>query len=68
MKVTVILVNTLRTRVAVVHENDHLPFSRRTVQIELTPDQEAAIAGRVVGTWQGEDVFEEIGGCWLENS
>lgn len=59
---------TLRTRVAVVHEGEHMPYGRRTVQIELTAEQEAAISPRKLGTWSGEDVLEEIGACWLESN
>ena len=58
MKLMVELVNTHRTRMAVIHENDWLPFQRRIVSIELTPDQIAAIAPRELGV--------ECGNVWLE--
>lgn len=67
MKVTFVLADTHRTYVAVVHENEHVPYRRRTVTIELTPEQVAQLAPRRVGVSQGADVYEETLTCWLEN-
>lgn len=66
MKLTVVIVNTWRTYMAITHENSFLPYARRTVQIELTPEQVAAIAPRKLGEDCGKDVFEETGEVWLE--
>jgi len=60
------MVNTYRTRIAVIHENDHLPYSRRTVHVELTPEQMDAIKPRHLGVECGQDVCEEYGRVWLE--
>lgn len=68
MKLTVILVNTWRTQMAIVHENSYMPYTRRTVQIELTPEQVAAIAPQKIGVNCGKDVHEEMGEVWLEVS
>jgi hypothetical protein len=64
---TVVLADTHRTHMAIVHENECMPYRRRTVQIELTPEQMAAIAPRVVGSDRGQDVHEELVTSWLEN-
>ena len=67
MKLTVIMVDTYRTYAALIHENESKPYGRRTVQIELTPEQMAAIKPRALGTTsQGDEIAEEIGQCWLE--
>ena len=66
MTLTVIFRDTNRTRLAVIHENDWVPFQKRTVQIELTPEQEEALKPRHVGVHCGQDVFEERGECWIE--
>lgn len=63
---TVVLADTHRTRMAIVHENESIPYQRRTVQIELTPEQMAAIAPRKVGFENGCDVYEEMYSSWLE--
>ncbi len=66
MKLTVILVNTWRTHMAIVHENSYLPYTRRTVQIDLTREQAQAILPRELGMNGGKVVREEIGEVWLE--
>ena len=68
MKLTVTMANTWRTCMAITHENSYLPYSYRTVQIELTPEQVAALAPRKLGVNCGKDVFEERCGVWLEES
>lgn len=67
MKLIVELVNTFRTRLAVHHENDHIPFRRRIVCIELTPDQIKKLEPKKLGTDQGADVFEELGNIWVQD-
>lgn len=68
MKLTVVMVNTWRTQIAIVHENSFLPYTRRTVQIELTQEQVAALAPQKLGVNCGKDVHEEMGEVWLEAS
>ena len=63
---TVVLIDSLRTRMAVIYENDHVPFRRRTVHVRLTPEQLAVLAPRPVGTESGQVVYEELGAVWLE--
>ena len=63
---TVVLANTLVTEIAIVHEGEHRPFLRRTVQIDLTPEQRAALEPRVAGESNGRQRHEEILTCWLE--
>ena len=66
MKLTVIMVNTHRTAIAIRYENDHMPFTRRVVSVDLTPDQVEMLKPMEVGTWSGKPVYEEIGQSWLE--
>ena len=66
MKLTVMLVDTWRTQMALNYENSYMPYIRRTVQIELTAEQIKAIQPRKVGEDRGKYVFEEIGEVWLE--
>lgn len=63
---TVVFADTHRTMIAVSFENDHIPFRRRSVQIELTPEQREQLAPRCVGESRGHDVHEELVTCWLE--
>lgn len=66
MTLTVVMLDTLRTTIAVVHENEHMPYGRRTVQIELTPEQAAKLTPRELGSMNGTKVYETIGPLWLE--
>lgn len=66
MKVCVVMLDTHRTRMAVIHENEHIPYRRRLVEVYLTPEQEELLEGRKVGIEAGEPVFEEIGPMWIE--
>jgi len=66
MKLTVVMVNIQRTRIAIVHENSYMPYTYRTVQVELTEEQMSAIRPRKTGFERGEDVWEERGNVWLE--
>ena len=63
---TVVLADTHRTTVAIVHENEHIPYRRRTVHVKLTPEQLAQIEPRSTGWMSGEERFEEVVTCWLE--
>ena len=63
---TVVFADTHRTMIAITYENDHMPYRRRTVQIELTPQQRAALEPRVLGYDRNEVVREELMTCWLE--
>ena len=51
---------------AVMHENSYLPYTYRTVHIDLTPDQLCALRPKSLGTNCGKEVFEEIGAVYLE--
>lgn len=67
MRLTVILADTQRTYIAIVHENEHLPYRRRSVTIELTPEQAALLTPRSTGGRDGIETREEIAGCFIEN-
>lgn len=67
MKLTVIMANTWTTYGAIVFENEWRPYGRRTVQIELTPEQVEAINPREVGWNEGKPVYEIILQSWLED-
>jgi hypothetical protein len=60
------LLDTHRTTIAVVHLNEHLPFGRRVVQIELTQEQQDKISPKELGTNQGIKVYEQIGNIWIQ--
>ena len=63
---TVVMLGTERTRMAIIHENEWMPYSRRTVHIKLTDEQREQLAPRKVGFSSGRDVYEEIGDVFLE--
>ena len=63
---TVVLADTWRTYMSVVHENEHRPYGRRTVQITLTPEQQEAIRPRKVRRGGGFEKYETVLDCWLE--
>ena len=63
---TVVLADTHRTNVAITCENEHVPYRRRAVQIELTDEQRRALAPSYVGEGYGGAMHEEILDCWLE--
>ncbi len=60
MKLHFILADTHRTYVAVVHENEYVPYRKRIVTIELTPEQMEKIKPRKIGEMQGKEVYEEL--------
>jgi len=66
MKLTVVIADTWSTTCRLEHENEWTPYKRRTVQIELTPEQEALLELRVVGLNKGTDIYEDILQCWFE--
>lgn len=66
MKLTVIMLDTYRTQIAIGYENEHRPYGRRAVQIELTPEQMELLKPRKVGERGATDVYEEYGYSWLE--
>ena len=59
---TVILADTQSTYIAVVHENEHRPYERRTVQVKLTEEQRRAIAPLRTGMTTHEAYLQ----AWLE--
>lgn len=67
MKLTVIMVNTWRTSMAITHENSYMPYTYRTVQVELTPEQLKVLEPRKLGVNCGKDAVEERGQVWLED-
>ena len=63
---TVILADTHVTMSAIVNEQEWVPYGRRTVQIELTPEQRKAIERRHTGYDRVREMYEVIVGCWFE--
>ena len=67
MKLTVVMLDTWQTQIAIQYENEHRPYGKRTVQIELSPEQIRQLDPRKLGTSGGHDVHETIGEVWLED-
>ena len=67
MKITFIGADTLRTYIAAIHENEQVPYKRRSVTIELTNEQLAQLEIRTLGHANGTDWKEEIISCFVEN-
>ena len=63
---TVIMLNTQRTYIAIVHENEHIPYGRRTIHVELTTEQIEKLRPKCVGSNGGKVVLEEVGEVFLE--
>ena len=63
---TVVMADTLVTSTAIVHENEHRPYRRRTVQIELTGKQRQQLQPRYTGHSNGQATHEEYIDAWLE--
>ena len=63
---TVVMRNDFQAIVAVTHLNESHPFEFRTVQIELTPEQRAALAPRITGMSNGKPIHETVYRCWFE--
>lgn len=66
MKLTIVMEDRWRTECAIVHENEHVPYGRRTVHIELTPEQLKQIEPRYLGNRGLTKIYEHHGQCWLE--
>jgi hypothetical protein len=63
---TVVLANTHRTSVAIIHEGESMPYPRRTVQVHLTAEQQRLLAPQYTGHAGGVKMYEEVVGTWLE--
>ena len=66
IKLQVTMLDTWRTSCAISYENEHVPYGRRQVTVELTPEQVAQLEPREVGRDGRKAVLEEIGPVWLE--
>ena len=60
MKLHIILADTWRSIMTREMTNQAVPFTKRVVTIELTPEQEEAVKPQHVGTNGGVDMYEEI--------
>lgn len=60
MKLHFILADTYRTYLATAFDGEHVPYRKRIVTIELTPEQMEAIKPRKVGMWGENEVYEEV--------
>ena len=67
MVLTVVIANTWETTCRLQHENEWVPYSKRTVHIELTPEQTEKLRLRKVGVDRGRDVTECIADVFFEN-
>lgn len=63
---TVIFADTHRTMESIVYENEHVPYRKRIVQIELTPEQRKALERRYTGHGSSGEMYEELLECWFE--
>lgn len=63
---TVVLEDRWGTYISIVHENEHRPYVRRTVQIRLTDEQRAQLEPQKVGSDRGTTKYEAVRECWLE--
>ena len=67
-RVTFVLADTWHTTLRVQHENEWAPYRRRTVTIDLTPEQREALRPCVVGTGGGgREMHEEVLDCYVEH-
>lgn len=66
MKLHFILADTHQTRMRLIHENEWVPYKKRVVTIELTPEQSEQIRPRLVGHEGNSDCFEEILEVFME--
>ena len=67
MRISFIIADTYRTEIAIIHENEHRPYGRRVVTIDLSPEQEKALELRKVGMRGMKAVKEEILDCFVSN-
>lgn len=66
MKLMVVILSTTETTLRLQHENQLVPYGRRLVQIELTPEQQVALALKADGHMNGETTYERYGDMWFE--
>ena len=66
LTLSVIIEDRYRTYIGMVHEQQIVPYGRRTVQIQLTPKQNAQLECNELGKASGTTVHEVIRECWLE--
>jgi len=62
----VIMLDTLRSDIAVRELNECMPFGRRLVTIELTDEQMKQIQPRYLGENCHTVYYEEFGDVWIE--
>lgn len=65
-KLTVVFADQWRTYLSIVHENQEMPYTFRSVQITLTPEQQELLTPRILGKNGSSDVHETIYQCFLE--
>ncbi len=63
---TVIMVDTTATYIAARFDDERIPYGRRTVQIELTPEQREKLLPRQTGVIKGRTQYEAVLTAWLE--
>lgn len=63
---TVVLADTLGTETAIIHENEHRPYGRRTVQVALTEKQRRLLKPQFLGYASGHARHEIVLQAWLE--
>lgn len=67
MRLTVIMLDTARTQSAIAHENEWVPYGRRTVHVELTPEQCDQLKPRNLTPHKKVDpILETVGEVFLE--
>lgn len=66
IKLQVTMINTWATDCMLREYQELIPFARRQVTIELTPEQVAQLNPKEVGTNGNKAVFENFGHVWLE--
>ena len=67
MKITFILANNHAARMDVIHANFSSTPPKRSVTIDLTPEQIEKIGIKKIGTNYGKDVYEEIHDVFVES-
>jgi hypothetical protein len=67
MKITFVVADTWATTARLQHENEYVPYKKRTVQVELNHEQMEKLKLRKVGDRYGSSVFEEILDCFIES-
>ncbi len=67
MKLTFILADTQRTYVSITCENEHRPYSKRTVTLELTAEQLLQVKPRYTGDRGNARTYEEVLEVFVEN-